>query len=330
MAEPKTSVIVPVYNSAKWLNRCVESILAQTDGDFELLLVDDGSTDSSATLCDSYAARDGRIRVEHKPNGGVSSARNAGIDLSRGKYITFVDSDDWIEPDYLQCLLQSMGDADLAICDFQAEGTDEKWQQTIRPGRILPEGFTDFVMATYPACHLTAPWIKLFRRSIIENHGLRFDSRLDTMEDTVFVLDYLRYVTAIACSDRKLYHYRRDGGGLSQDDGLLLRQMPQISAAVYSSLRRLAQVRDIEVSMLYFLIFGRRFYRWIFPRGYSAGELARHFAAFSDLPEIRCLHEGRFSKAKPKYDLILGLILKGRTTAAARCYRMMRVLRIVK
>lgn len=330
MAEPKTSVIVPVYNSEKWLSRCVDSILVQTCGDFELLLVDDGSTDSSAALCDSYAARDARISVLHKANGGVSSARNAGIALSHGKFITFVDSDDWVEPDYLQCLLQSIGDADLAICDFQAEGTDEKWQQSIRPGLVLPEGFTDFAMATYPACHLTAPWIKLFRRSIIESHGLRFDSRLDTMEDTLFVLDYLRYVAMIACSDRRLYHYRRDGGGLSQDDGLLRRQMPRISAAVYSSLCRLAEVRDVEVSMLYFLIFGRRFYRWIFPRGFSAGQLAEHFKVFRDLPEIRCLHEGRFRIAKPKYGFIIGLIIEGRTTAAARWYRLMRALKMVR
>lgn len=330
MARPQISVIVPVYNSAKWLGRCVDSIMAQTFGDFELLLIDDGSTDGSADFCDSYAARDARISVLHKANGGVSSARNEGIALSRGEYITFVDSDDWLEPDYLQCLHNGIGNADLAICDFQAEGSDEKWQQSIRPGLVQPEDFTDFIMATYPACHLTAPWIKLFRRSIIERHGLRFDSRLDTMEDTLFVLDYLRYAGTIACSNRKLYHYRRDGGGLSQDDGLLQRQMPRISAAVYSSLCRLAEVRDIEVSMLYFLIFGRRFYRWIFPRGYSAGQLAEHFKVFRDLPEIRCLHEGRFRIAKPKYGFIIGLIIEGRTTAAARWYRLMRALKMVR
>ena len=98
------SVIVPVYNTEKYLHRCVDSILAQTFTDFELLLIDDGSTDSSGAICDESAQKDSRVRVFHKENGGVSSARNLGLDKAKGKWVTFVDSDDWIKESFLNKL----------------------------------------------------------------------------------------------------------------------------------------------------------------------------------------------------------------------------------
>ena len=98
------SVIVPVYNTAKYLETCIESILASTFTDFELILVDDGSKDGSGIICDKYSQKDGRIRVVHKNNGGVSSARNAGLEIARGKWITFIDSDDFIKPTFLDGL----------------------------------------------------------------------------------------------------------------------------------------------------------------------------------------------------------------------------------
>ena len=99
METPLLSVIVPVYNVADYLSRCVDSILAQHVEAMEVILVNDGSRDSSGSLCDSYAEKDSRIRVLHKENGGLSSARNAGLDICRGEYVAFVDSDDWVEPD---------------------------------------------------------------------------------------------------------------------------------------------------------------------------------------------------------------------------------------
>ena len=96
---PRISVIVPVYNVEQYLPRCVESILAQTYENLEILLVDDGAKDGSGAICDAYARQDERVKVIHKENGGLSSARNAGIDASTGEYLSFVDSDDWIEPD---------------------------------------------------------------------------------------------------------------------------------------------------------------------------------------------------------------------------------------
>ena len=104
---PKITVIVPVYNTEKYLRRCVDSILAQTFTDFELLLVNDGSTDGSGAICDEYAQKDSRVRVFHKENGGVSSARNIGIDNAQGDWITFIDSDDRIEQRHLYLLYEA-------------------------------------------------------------------------------------------------------------------------------------------------------------------------------------------------------------------------------
>lgn len=114
------SVIVPVYNVEKYLNECVDSILAQTYTDFELILVDDGSPDNCGAICDEYAASDSRIRVIHQKNGGLSAARNTGLDIAKGEYVTFVDSDDLVCKTYLECLLQALlaEQADIAVCDM--------------------------------------------------------------------------------------------------------------------------------------------------------------------------------------------------------------------
>lgn len=124
MNQPKISVIVPVYNAEKWLRRCVDSILAQTYTDFELLLVDDGSTDGSGAICDEYATLDARIRPFHKPNGGVSSARNLGLDNARGEWICFVDSDNWMAKNSLESLLTVDSVAEFRLSPFWIEHTD--------------------------------------------------------------------------------------------------------------------------------------------------------------------------------------------------------------
>ena len=112
---PFLSVIVPVYNVESYLSRCVDSILVQKVDGMEIILVNDGSRDSSGTICDEYARKDSRIRVLHKENGGLSSARNAGLDICRGEYIAFVDSDDWIEPDAYEKMLKTAKELDVKL-----------------------------------------------------------------------------------------------------------------------------------------------------------------------------------------------------------------------
>ena len=121
---PKISVIVPVYNTEKYLHHCIDSILSQTFTDFELLLIDDGSKDSSGAICDEYAAKDNRVRVFHKENGGVSSARNLGLDNATGEWIAFVDADDYLAPSYLYDFVQNLSnDVKLLVCAYGSQIT---------------------------------------------------------------------------------------------------------------------------------------------------------------------------------------------------------------
>lgn len=128
MMTPDVSILIPVYNEEVYLPRCLDSIVGQTLQSWELLLVDDGSTDRSGSICDSYAARDSRIRVIHQENAGISAARNAGLAVAAGKYIGFVDSDDWIAPEMFQRLLTIAGETDcpLVMCDARTVYADDR------------------------------------------------------------------------------------------------------------------------------------------------------------------------------------------------------------
>ena len=199
MNNPKISVIVPVYNVEKYLSHCIESILAQTFTDFELLLVDDGSTDGSGKICDEYAAKDCRIRVFHKNNEGVSSARNIGIDNACGEWMCFVDSDDEIKTDHLMnffCIASNkyMG---LYVCGCQL-GNKYKKFFSLPYKTYVGEEIQDFIIAAKRKIWLLGvSWNKMFRSEIINSHRLRFDISIWAYEDELFVLRYLKYCQSI-------------------------------------------------------------------------------------------------------------------------------------
>ena len=155
------SIIVPVYKSKDTLKRCVESLLAQTVEDTEMILVDDGSPDGSGELCDKLAEEDSRIRVIHKENGGVSSARNVGIEAAKGDYLLFADSDDYVEQDMVEKLLSGIGNDDIAICGFHHhyQGRDIVRIPEV-PGQSGEENF----LALYGEGFLNMPWNKLYKR----------------------------------------------------------------------------------------------------------------------------------------------------------------------
>ena len=183
------SIIVPVYNTEKFLHRCIDSILAQSYTDFELLLIDDGSKDSSGTICDEYAEKDSRVRVFHKENGGVSSARNVGLDNAWGEWITFVDSDDYIEENFLKSFEGNL-DADLVVGNMVI-CEDGKLPRNIKVD-ILPGIYTHIQSAlkgnltNHVFC---SPCVKLFYKECIGD--LRFDVRMTICEDTKFVYNYI-------------------------------------------------------------------------------------------------------------------------------------------
>ena len=171
---PKISVIVPVYNTEKYLHRCIDSILSQTFTDFELLLIDDGSKDSSGVICDEYAAKDSRVRVFHKENGGVSSARNLGLDNAKGDRITFVDADDWVENKYIENLFEkSLGDVDLVFSYATIYNGCSSYKENY-PSRIIEACDLDLLFKENDLHWHTSPWAKLYRRYLIELNNIRF------------------------------------------------------------------------------------------------------------------------------------------------------------
>lgn len=196
--EQTVSIIVPVYNAAKTLARCVDSLTGQTYENLEILLVNDGSRDDSLSLCREYAASDSRIRVIDKPNGGVSSARNAGLDAARGDFVLFCDSDDWVEPDLCESMLEQYRPGDTVICEGD-------WMEKTETGPRLVEDAERKDILHYPK-FASSPCNKLFLRSTIGT--LRFHEELRMGEDFCFCMEYLcRADGKIRLLHRCLYHY---------------------------------------------------------------------------------------------------------------------------
>lgn len=192
MAFTLITVIVPVYNVEKWLRRCIDSILGQTYIDFELLLIDDGSTDGSGAICDEYAVKDSRVRVFHRPNGGVSSARNHGLDNVRGKWIAFCDADDYVSPLYLENLFEAANSEDIdlvfnyAIVDRNGKAEKESYpEKDVRLNEI-----SELFLHNDLIWH-TSTWSKLFKSSIIEECNIRYIEDVHIGEDALFLFTYI-------------------------------------------------------------------------------------------------------------------------------------------
>ncbi len=211
----KISVIVPIYNTEQYLSRCLDSIISQSFTDFELLLIDDGSTDGSGIICDSYADRDRRIRVFHKENGGVSSARNLGIDKAQGEWLYFVDSDDELLPGGLSTLVDNISDdVDVTMGGF--ESIDELGNVTREATKSVNLRLSrkESVITLYrgQGCcgyfFLGYTWQRLFRKSLVDRFSLRFDTSIAVKEDTLFVMQYVRRSNGITqFATQPIYRY---------------------------------------------------------------------------------------------------------------------------
>ena len=225
--DTKISVIVPVYKVEPWLRQCVDSMLAQTHKNLEIILVDDGSPDNCPAICDEYAAKDSRVVVVHKKNGGPHAARNAGLDIATGDYVTFVDSDDWIAPEMYEKLLDALleHNAEAAVCGYvecDEEGNVFREIEPYRSGYITGleaarnttystvsrEGETDGPYEAYSAC-----WNKLYHRNVFET--LRFDETLNTGDDTLAVFQALSGIERLAIVNEPLYFYLQRGSSIT-------------------------------------------------------------------------------------------------------------------
>lgn len=220
----KVSIIVPVYNNAKFLPQCIESLLNQTYNNIEIILINDGSTDSSLKVCKKYEKRDERIKLFSIENSGVSTARNLGIDHSTGKYITFVDSDDWVEKEMVEFAVKKIKEtkSDIVIWSFFRNYPEKELEMSMIPGvekkfsedkdkeilylksiyaRILEKRNTEDVSAGTVMC-------KLYEKDLILNNKIRFNPELIRAEDVVFNLNAFSSAKKICFFNKSLYHYR--------------------------------------------------------------------------------------------------------------------------
>ncbi|WP_342042983.1 glycosyltransferase family 2 protein [Bacillus sp. OTU2372] len=206
------SVIVPVYNVKLYLNRCLDSLLEQTFKNIQIILIDDGSTDGSEIMCDSYAEKHENIEVIHKKNEGVSIARNQGIDLAKGKYIVFVDSDDWIEPTHVEDLYNLIDKkVQLGIIGYREvnendisnkkSGNHSSFEKRLISRNKALNDIFDYVM------YLGYLWNKIFERKIINQYHLRFNPQIKIWEDLVFCCQYITHIDNAIYNEKVSYNY---------------------------------------------------------------------------------------------------------------------------
>lgn len=215
--EKLISIIVPIYNSSKVIQRCIDSILMQSYKNWELILINDGSVDNSLAICSMYKKANSNIYIIDKENGGVSSARNAGLALSKGEYICFVDSDDSLSPSYLSCLMQSIecNNADLAICGMNiiSSGCTKK----MIPASAHIEGkieIANFVQRHYLEWMISSPCGKLYKRKHMPLYG--FEKKISLGEDLKFNIEYFSRIKSLEIQASALYNYFDTEGSLTK------------------------------------------------------------------------------------------------------------------
>lgn len=209
---PKVSIIIPVYNVEKYLRQCLESVINQTYKNLEIILVNDGSTDNSGKICEEYALNDERIKVIHKENGGVSSARNNGLRLLDGSYVSFVDSDDYLENNFIEKLVEVR--ADIAICSFYKEypfNSEKKIITKAKTSKTKDEFIYDILSFQKAA---GCAWGRIFSAKFLKENNLFYDENLKVAEDAEFSLRAVQYNPKVVYIPEILYHYNFSSGSI--------------------------------------------------------------------------------------------------------------------
>lgn len=250
---PLFSIIVPVYKTEKYLDKCVSSILQQSYMDFELILVDDGSPDSCPQMCDNYQMQDYRVKVLHKKNGGVSSARNLGMSIATGEYIWFVDSDDYIEPFSLQQLYEVQKEHNADMYVFNNGSVHE----------LSSTNINEFFEKHYFTYNLGFdPWNKLYKRNIIQSNHLCFDTQETIGEDLLFNVEYYKAIfrrggKSFFFLGRDFYHYvDRVGSAMNTaSKGRIIQQL-RLFDKIQKSLTGILSEKNITYLFLMHLVSG--------------------------------------------------------------------------
>lgn len=237
----KISVILPIYNAANSLSRMIESILAQTFSDFELLLINDGSTDCSNIICDEYAIKDNRIHVFHKLNSGVSATRQIGLDNAKGEYIIHADADDWVEPTMLEELYNKAieENADVVICDFYTNnGNTEKYVEQ-QPDAL---DHISILHGLFQQLHGSC-CNKLVKRACYNKHGIKFTTGIDHCEDLLTWIQLYQYPIKTAYLSKAFYHYVMNENSITHN---FTRRTYEMRCIFYGELCKSLTIKDFE------------------------------------------------------------------------------------
>lgn len=259
MLNRKVSLIIPVYNTVKYLRRCLESAVSQTYENMEIICVDDGSTDGSEKIVDEFAARDGRVIAVHQENRGESNARNTGLRIASGDYIGFMDCDDWIEPDMYECLVRELeeAEADMAIAGFyrEFEETGKTRIQVRNEKTVEPKAFDGEMLLRYlyerdSYRTFAYIWDKLYRKEIVcsvSNGPILFDESIQLGGDVLYLAECALRTKRAVYVDKTFYHYlQRGDSGCHMPD--LNRREDNIRA--YQIVRRKFEERQVEPFVL--------------------------------------------------------------------------------
>ncbi len=297
------SVICPIYNVEKYLSRCIDSVLGQTFTNFELILVDDGSSDGCPTICDEYAKKDHRISVIHQKNGGSSSARNAGLNLAGGGYIVFIDSDDYIHPEYLKNLFLAITESksDMAYCLFKRVYEETESNFAVMPCVYKNKTMCD-LLQEWHYVEINVVWNKIYKRSLFENPRLRFPNGIIN-EDEYLKPDLFEKIKSVSFVPQELYFYQQRKNSI-QREGFTPKRLNKILAIQrniqYFQKHNLKQ--ELQEEYEYFCLY---YFRYVFQ--------AMHEAVDIDLRRYKQIYNSVFPKLmkskaftmKYKYMLLL-------------------------
>ena len=235
--KPQISIIVPVYNGEKWIRRCVEGIFAQTYKDWELIIIDDGSKDgtlhflnNSLPTLQKDSGIYNTVRIVSKPNGGVSSARNRGIEIAQGEYLAFIDVDDVVEPTYLEVLSEGLG-FDFVITSFCYDYVPQGLPKEMRGPYKTKETLARHMDVFLNTDHFCFPWARLFKTSIITENSIRFDTGMRFAEDHVFNWTYLCHIKSIFFAEATPYHKMSDD--VDRKYNLSLEEVTYVDSTLY-------------------------------------------------------------------------------------------------
>lgn len=226
---PCVSIGVPVYNVEKYLSKCLDSLICQTLTNIEIILVDDGSTDTSGKICEEYALKDSRIKVIHKQNGGLATARQAALEVAKGEYFCVCDADDWVELNMYEKLYNKAveTDADIVMCDYYSEYSDGKTRFSSFGG-VIPDSNEKIIDNALNGRFPCSVWSKFFKKDLFDKYSISWEPGINMGEDFLICLKILKEPVKLVYLPLNLYHYRRMPGENSYTNRITLSSYNQM------------------------------------------------------------------------------------------------------